>query len=92
MVSDMTGRGYENSNRKPHGFTFANQRPGSARKVSPQKLANGYTLDVNNRFFDDNKNIYKTYGPVRDAKKPPVSNMQPVLQKPRPYTAGKPKA
>ncbi len=92
-VSDMTGRGYKQSgSRKPYGYTFANVRPGSARKISPHKPISGFTLDVENRFFDDNKNIYQTYGPVRDQKKPPVSNMKPVLNKPRPYTAGKPKA
>ena len=55
----MTGRGYQQTGtRKPYGHTFANVRPGSAKKVSPSKAISGFTLDVENRFFDDNKNIY----------------------------------
>jgi len=62
--SDKTARGYKVSTS---GFQYGTVRggvTGGSQKRAPK--FNGKTLDVENRFFEDNKRIYKTFAAAAD--------------------------
>ena len=61
-VSDMTGRGFKPTST---GFTFQTVRRRQGPRASSSSGCGVITLDVDNRFFADNKRLYEKYGSVK---------------------------